>query len=187
MPTKQFTPEEVKEHYKNCQHLFALDPYVVRDKVLEYLISLKGNSYYEFGCNCGFNLNHLKERLPLISAVGMDINQFSIDYGKDKFKSVSLMQGDENWLAMIPPNFYDIVFTSSVLCHIPKVDDVIDNLKRITKKHLVCMESNVDEAPNFWKHNYEQYGFKPEFEVINPRSEGHEMLYRCYTIHNEVE
>ena len=180
----QFTEEQVKEHYKTTQHLFALDPYAVRDKILEYLISLKGGSYFEFGCNCGFNLNYLSERIPFdTSFYGIDINQFAIDYGKKNF-GLRLDQGDEKSLYTIPHNSFDVVFTSSVLCHIPKIDDIILNLKRITRKHLVCMESNVDEEPNFWKHNYEQFGFKPEFEVINPRSSGKEMLYNCYSIHN---
>jgi ubiquinone/menaquinone biosynthesis C-methylase UbiE len=152
----------------------------LRDKLREHLKKYDVESYFEFGCNAGYNLSELHTLGKKV--FGIDINEKAIKYGKDKLK-LDVGIGDEKSLSIIPSETYDLVFTSSVLDHVPKenIDDLINNLKRISKKYLICLETKDELHEHLFSHDYEKYDFKPLWQFLSTKaSGGNGCLYKCY-------
>jgi ubiquinone/menaquinone biosynthesis C-methylase UbiE len=170
-----YTQKEVKKFYSNDTHLYGLDQSPIRNKLREFLIDLKCSSYFEFGCNCGANLDFIS-RSTSANCVGMDINDMAVSYGRESF-GLDLVCGDERMLEII--DNYEVVFTSSVLNHIEDIDEILKQFDRIATKYIVCMEANVTQEPDFWKHDYSS--FRKEWDFFSPKSlGGHDVLYECF-------
>lgn len=120
-------------------------------KTYEYIDSLGVESVFEFGCGVGRHLDRLKERGMYV--MGSDINKQAVREAKKKGLTVFL--GDEYILSNIPSNSFDIVFTNSVLCHIPDIDKILSELKRISKKHLIFVERQQEDEGHWYVHQYE--------------------------------
>ncbi len=174
----ELTTENIKRMYLKggARHgLYGTRPNPLRTKLREYCKSLNVNSAFEFGCNVGINL---KEIAPL-NHYGIDINPQAIKKGKALNLNVEL--GDEETLKTIPDNSYDLVLTSSVLDHIldDDFDDIFKNLKRITKKYLVCLETNDTHDVDLFAHNY--YDMVPIWDHYSGKNEGgNNANYTCY-------
>ncbi len=178
--------EEVKNFYSTSNHIYGRDSKTIRDKLCNYIIDNfnDSNSFFEFGCNVGYNLNRIRKKFPNGEFFGVDINENAIRMGRE-ILGFNLKKGDENSLNDIETNSYDVVFTSSVLNHIPDevFPPIIENLKRISKKHIIFMEANVDKEPDYYHHNYECFGFKNTWSVFSPVSKkGHDVMYYGWII-----
>ncbi len=57
-----------------------------------------------------------------------------------KFNKNELLKADEQYLNKLPNNSFDVVFTVSVLDHLPKIDAALKNLIRIAKKRVILIE-----------------------------------------------
>lgn len=124
----------------------------------------KGATIFEFGCNIGANLKALKELGYKVA--GCDV--------ADKCKKHALVDGIDvggvDHIKAIEDGAYDLVFTCSVLCHIP--DNVQSEVSRIGKKSLIVETQQVSDIL-YWSHDY--IG-KVVFEVISPRK----LTYKGY-------
>ena len=109
--------------------------------LLNIAASLQPDSVFEFGCNAGRNLGLLRDRaVPAPSRVqGCDINKESVAYGKEEY-GLDLHVGDETFLASLDSDAFDLVFTVSVLDHMPNYPDALVELARIARKHLLLFE-----------------------------------------------
>lgn len=99
----------------------------------------------EFGCNWGGNLQYLMERHQAMNAVGIDINERVFEL-TDRYPRFLGLRGDERLLAAFPSNYFDVVFTVSVLDHIPSrstVRDVIAQFLRISR-YVILLEPYID-------------------------------------------
>jgi len=111
-------------------------------KILEYLKEV--NSFLEFGCNIGLNLDALKQINQQFHLGGIEINE--------KARAIALERGHEVRLGSItePSNTgtADVCFTSGVLIHInpDKLNVVYENLVRATNKYMVIIE-NYNPTP----------------------------------------
>ena len=153
----------VKERYtKGAAHQIYGEGAGVRQKVCDYIVKEfpKAESFFEFGCSAGYNLNRIKEKIPDALYMGIDINETAITKGKDELK-LRLRVADETYLDFFDDNAFDVVFTSSVLNHLPdwNMPGIFANLQRIAK-HVICMEGNVNQEPDFYIHGWEEFGFK---------------------------
>ena len=179
-----FNLEQVKEYYSTHNHIYGQESGTIRDKVCNYIIDnfTDSHSFFEFGCNVGYNLARIRDKYPDGEFFGIDINEFAITLGKTNL-NLNLLLGDENTLDNIQE--FDVVFTSSVLNHIPDgtISKVIENLKRISKKHVMFMEANVDQEPAYYFPDYEKFGLKKAWEVFSPVSrKGHDVMYYGWTL-----
>ena len=100
----------------------------------------------EFGCSSGRNLKILKE-LALDSGMnpmlwGMDMNPTTIASARRAFTTINWLKGDERDLFNMADKSFDVVFTCSVLDHIPEPTwkAVYDQLVRLAKKAVVIYE-----------------------------------------------
>jgi SAM-dependent methyltransferase len=138
----------VKEFYSEStvQPFFYDGPPPVYATILSELIaSLKPSSVLEFGCSAGRNLNLLRQRLPEVPLVGMDLNRTAIEAGLRAF-DLDLRIADETALAGIPNSSFDISFTVSVLDHIALPGQTIDRLSAITKRFVITYEICHDKT-----------------------------------------
>ena len=107
---------------------------------------LKVKSVFEFGCNAGRNLHFLSEldSRPLKLA-GIDINRQSIEYGKAKW-DLDIQVADETFftheIALQP----DLLFTVSVLDHIPNIRGVLESISKFTKNYLLTIEPYPEKS-----------------------------------------
>lgn len=152
--------EQLKSFYKTHQ-LQNENIGPINDSVVSYINSLHPDGVFEFGCNNGKNLRLLESLDDSVGVWGIDIN-------KDTLKHPNTCFGDEETLKDMEGGLYDLVFTCSVLNHIPHgdVEGVISNLCRIARKHVIIAECvEIKNHPRWFSHDYELYGFKKVKDV----------------------
>ena len=114
----------------------------------ELAVELQCGDIFEFGCAAGRNLNFLREELKhrklLVTASGIDINQRAIELGRRKF-GLDLSLGDENDLKKYGSNSFDLVFTVSVLDHMPDPMQAIQSLMATCRGVGVFFEPSSEQ------------------------------------------
>ncbi|MDP6522847.1 MAG: class I SAM-dependent methyltransferase [Kiritimatiellia bacterium] len=112
------------------------------DTVSSIVSLLSPASVFEFGCNSGRNLDLIAKKSELTAVSGIDINEASIKYGVEHY-GLDLRVGDELALDDYPDNRWDLVFTISVLDHIPDPVATCTELNRIAGRYLLFCEPCV--------------------------------------------
>ncbi|MEE9215760.1 MAG: methyltransferase domain-containing protein [Thermodesulfobacteriota bacterium] len=165
---------KIKEHYSRYVRNQTI--FEVNRELVKILVTLKPVSVFEFGCNTGFNLDLLLHELGCV-VYGIDLSPNAIDQGRKMYK-LRIDLGDEFSLGLIRPNSFSLSFTCSVLNHLPDetVNNVINNLKAISKDHVLLVESQFDKAERWFKHNYENWGFK-KISTVRQKPPDHDYDY----------
>lgn len=163
---------EAETHYTNTFHPQRR---LSRANVRLYneILNMEIESAFEFGCGIGRNLTSLKS-LGITNTSGCDVNWQAIKEAQHNELCVSL--GNEYSLTRWANNSFDLVFTSSVLCHIKDPRTAIVEMKRMASKCVLVFECiNVDER-FFYTHDYELFSFTEvlEQETIKGR------IYKLY-------
>jgi len=112
----------------------------IATKVLEYA----PKKVLEFGCNAGKNLIAIKNSDADVDVFGVDINCEAIKYAKEECH-LNVACLDESIFSIIPDNTYDVVYTVSVLDHVPYPDKILSQLLRISKKGVLLLEPWIGE------------------------------------------
>jgi SAM-dependent methyltransferase len=106
---------------------------------------LEPESVVEMGCNAGRNLELLRRTLPATSSLrGFDVNAASIEYGRTKW-NLELEHADEAYLSRQPAGSMDVLFTVSVLDHIPAIEGVLADLARVVRRYYLAVEPFPEE------------------------------------------
>ena len=147
-------------------------------KLWDDILSRKPESVFEFGCNCGKNLFHMRERDPKLMVAGCDISERAISAamvdnlicgGIDVLKSIAIGTGLKEQ--------YDISFSCSVFCHMNEIKDAINAMKMMSKTVLL-LETNDKRDWNYIAHQYESFGFKPKWNIKS--HPGNECIYTLF-------
>lgn len=93
----------------------------------------------EMGCNAGRNLALLRDALPGAAVRGFDINAASVAHGRARW-GLDLDVADEDYLARQPDGACELVFTISVLDHLPEITGVLRELARVTRRYYLAIE-----------------------------------------------
>ena len=113
------------------------------DTISTVIALLRPSSVLEFGCNAGRNLKLISEKSePSVDLAGVDINEKSIRYGTEHH-GLDLKVGDERSLCDYPDNRWDVVFTVSVLDHIPDPTTTCIELTRVSGRYLLLCEPYI--------------------------------------------
>jgi hypothetical protein len=154
---RKLTMKELKKHYDTS--ITVSKPIPLNDKIIDYIISKKPHSVFEFGANWGVNLKAIQEASSIF-CVGMDLSRVAV-FEADR-QGLHVIRGDERTLTRIRTEKHDIVFTVSVLNHIPDefFVDIITQLKRIAKKEVILAESNEGQGERWFEHDYISQGFE---------------------------
>lgn len=97
------------------------EPYALL--VAEAVVSFGPSSVLEFGCGSGRNLAVLRDLTPA-RLCGVDLNPTAVEWGRENF-GLDLRVGDEAWLPAQGTDAFDIVYTVSVIDHIPEPQEAI--------------------------------------------------------------
>lgn len=121
-------PSEGHEHrWKLARHILSYDP----------------ESALEFGCASGRNLMVLRRlKKSGLALTGLDMNEITLGRARAHSTSSQFVLGDEAALGKWPDGHFDVVFTSSVLDHIPDPEwrHVYSQLVRLAEKAVVLHE-----------------------------------------------
>ncbi|MBP7510346.1 MAG: class I SAM-dependent methyltransferase [Bacteroidia bacterium] len=114
--------------------------YKIYDWVRNYSIGIKlkaikkyhpNGKLLDLGCGLGYFLNGVKVD-KTFDAVGADISDDAIDY---VFKTFGIEVYKENALKQIPTNTYDIITQWHVMEHVHRLDERMEELKRLLKEN----------------------------------------------------
>jgi ubiquinone/menaquinone biosynthesis C-methylase UbiE len=123
-------------------------------------------SVLELGCNVGRNLAEINKVCPDVKITGFDISEEAMQYAKEvENNPAEFIVGSIYDLSDFEDNSYDMVFTSSVLFHIPteRVLPIIKEMKRIASKFIFNIERYTkserivvwrDGTPHQWGTDY---------------------------------
>lgn len=132
--------EDAKEHWAgDGVRTFYRDTKPWADEIVQLTHDLGARSVLEFGCNIGRNLHAIAEKLPDVRLVGVDINREAVELGREH-TGLDLRYGDERALAEFDAGEFDLVFTVSVLDHIPDIREVCRLLTRCAAKCVYLLE-----------------------------------------------
>ena len=106
--------------------------------VAETVASFAPSSVLEFGCGSGRNLAVLRDLTPA-RLVGVDLNPTAVEWGRENF-GLDLRVGDETWLPAQGLDAFDIVYTVSVIDHIPDPQTAIRALVAAAADLVVVCE-----------------------------------------------
>lgn len=128
----------------------------------------------EIGCNTGRNLLYLSSVLNSTCELrGIDVNQESIDFGKNKW-NLNIETADETFLASQDSDSFDLIFTISVLDHIPDINQILNDIKRVTSRYLLIIEPYPEKELTYLRSFQEQAWIETDIETATPYSYTHD-------------
>lgn|GEM_PF-2486139 len=154
VPPQELPPEEdqsAKAYWSEHISEFYLKPKPWSHFVAHKAAALNAGSVLEFGCHAGRNLEAIRQRLPNAELVGIDINAAAIAAGRERFK-LDLRVGDERSLAQFGDRTFDLVFTVSVLDHVPRIEHLCHELLRIARRVVLFLEVTLPVEGKVLRH-----------------------------------
>jgi len=135
-------------------------PFYTRS-LLRVIEHLQVKRVFEFGCNSGRNLDLIRRRIDRIEdASGCDINSESIEFGRDKF-GLDITVADESIFDSMEENSVDLLFTVSVLDHIPDVKKAMKGILRVTETYILLVEPRPETQLSYLDE-FKESGVLPE-------------------------
>jgi len=172
-PQLNKTTMHPKSFYHNYQ---ANDEIAPLDEMMnDFVISNSPRSVLDFGCGVGKNLKYLRDSIKGLTACGIDMSFLNIIHAKAKNQIDMLILGDEYHLCRITQ--FDIIVTTSVLCHIEDISDIVQEFKRIANHSIIICETTDIKGQFYYGHDYKSFGF--EFVGLQMES-GNDALYKIY-------
>src|SRR5580765_4557008 len=125
----------VPDFYKKTQAHWA-------DFMTDQVLSLRPRSVLEFGCNVGRNLFALRERATGLILKGVDINAEAVAFGRQE-RGLDLSQADETFLQAQATDAFDVIFTVSVIDHVPNPKPVLTEMVRVARLGVLLLEPSL--------------------------------------------
>ena len=129
----------------------------------------------EVGCNCGRNIGHML-RAGYKNIEGVEINPQAVEYARTYCPEAAnrmTVADAQSFLAMKPTDYYDLIYTQSILMHIPPEDDYLfGQMTRVASKMLFVSEVEV-QGGNLLRHKYNR-NYKDVFEALGWKQVLHE-------------
>ena len=120
------------------------------DFMVEQVLRLAPASVLEFGCNVGRNLHALRERAPSLVLKGIDVNAVAVAFGRQE-RGLDLSHADEAFFQAQRENSFDVIFTVSVLDHLPKPKPVLAEMVRVARVGVLLLEPSLGEEGKVFK------------------------------------
>jgi SAM-dependent methyltransferase len=107
--------------------------------IAERVLALAPRSVLEFGCNHGRNLVAITRRRPDVEVRGIDVNAAAVERGRADHE-LDLRVGDDAVLARLSDGRFDVVFTVSVLDHVPEPWPIVGDMLRVARVGVLLLE-----------------------------------------------
>lgn len=139
--------------------------------ILEKLKKIKPTTILLVGFGLSRILKFLSENLPYMNYTGVDLSHSMLEKARDyqsKNSSLSLLNASAMQLPF-PDASFDVVLVHGVFMHIPptQVEDVIREVKRITKSHILVCEQNYNGLQPKSDGNVQINDFKFAYDYKN--------------------
>lgn len=108
------------------------------EQMAEQVLRFRPRSVLEFGCNAGRNLAAIRSRDSEVRLLGIDINADAVAYGRDS--GLDLRVADEGFLQAMKPGAVDVIFTVSVIDHLPSPEQVLAHMLRVSRIGVILLE-----------------------------------------------
>ncbi|WP_016953213.1 methyltransferase domain-containing protein [Anabaena sp. PCC 7108] len=183
------------DNRKKFQLIYHLQELVL----IDYFQNLRCRQILEFGCGFGRHLKYLRE-IPDLKVFGYDQSESMLasmaNWAEPEWVNEYIKIGNQGDALPYPDNYFDVVFTTSVLIHIAPQDikAVIKELVRVAKNQVIHLEPAPDyevvlSAHNgSWNHNlveiYESIGC--QCEILNPAFKI-QRLYKVLVNSNQID
>ena len=130
------------------------------EQIDEFLSDLELNNILEVGSNIGNQLLLLQKR-GFKNLYGIELNRYAVEKSKErtKGKGIDIIQGSAFDIPF-KDAYFDLVFTSGVLIHIPPQDinNVLDEIHRCSKKYIWGTE--------YFSEEYTQVNYRGHSELL---------------------
>ena len=173
--------------------LMLIDPIRAREvrPMMRRLKLDEADSALDLGCYTGIWTNYLRRRVP--RAVGIDVDQFTIDWGKRIYPKADLRQADAERLPFEDGEFDRIAFIST-LEHIEHPGDALSEVARVLKPGgLLAMSADTLDHPAWRKRrpihgprSYIKHYFTREDLIALARANGLEHVWGNYIYGSRV-
>lgn len=140
-------------------------------------LQVKDKNILEVGCNVGNQLLTLQSQ-GYTHLYGIELQSYAYEQAKARTKGINVLNGYADNLPF-KDGFFEMVFTSSVLIHIPDeiLDQVMNEMYRCSNKYIWGLEYYADNNIEInyrgfdnllWKRNYMQLFLDkfPDLEVV---------------------
>ena len=148
-------PEDMPTEIENARNFWAnyaieshyLTSHELSEILLRKLSEFSFESVLELGCNAGRNLYYIRQKFPAVRVKGIDLNEKAVQTGRELFHFTEdeLQLGDDCLLESVPSESYDVVFTLSVLDHLPAPAGALSNLIRIARRRIILIEFALEK------------------------------------------
>jgi SAM-dependent methyltransferase len=109
-----------------------------RQMIVDALRGFEFDSVLEAGCSSGPNLFRIHREFPEVSLSGTDVNEQAIGVAREHlegdFRVGTLAE------AGFPDQCMDIVLTDMVLIYVSKIDETLEEMRRVARRHVVLCE-----------------------------------------------
>jgi pseudaminic acid biosynthesis-associated methylase len=120
----------------------------------------------EVGCGTGVQLMALQS-MGFHNLYGVEVNRYAIESSKEYLKDIDIVYGDVKDIPF-KDGFFDLVFTSGLLIHIPTVDmsQCLNEICRCSNRYIWGYEYYADDHQHIdyrgqhdflWKGNFLQF------------------------------
>lgn len=130
----------------------------------EFLAGLDADArILEVGCNVGNQLVHL-QKSGFKDLWGIEVSRYAIEAAKQKIKDVNIVKASAFDIPF-KDGFFDLVFTSGVLIHIPpkSLQLAMGEIYRVSKKYVWCFEYFANKATEVEYRGKEDLLWKNDF------------------------
>lgn len=146
-------PKTFYSTYLANDNIYEIDQMLVTE-VLKH----NPDEVFDFGCGTGKNLRLIRERSRKpVNLCGLDLSLLNTIYARSRNDIPFVITGDEYFLCRL--RAFHTSITCSVLCHIQNIDNIVEELKRLSYKNVIIAETNDVAGEYYYPHNYESYGF----------------------------
>jgi len=132
----------------------------------EMLARAGSRTVLDAGCGEGFVTAYLARRNPALQITGVDLSPDAVAYATEHYGERARFRKGSLYKLPFSDNSFDAVLCSEVLEHLDDVDRAVEELKRVTRRHVLI---TVPREPYFkWLNDLGRYlGISPDPGHVN--------------------
>lgn len=157
-----YSPSELNVFYKKE---FNISREKMNQEFLSSYIN-KDSKILEIGCNVGNQLRLLQD-MGYKSLYGIELQDYAVQKAKSLTREINIIQGIGDDIPF-RDNYFDLVFTSGVLIHIPPqlIKETMKEIYRVSKKYIWGFEYFSTEYTEIKYRDKEELLWKGDFSKL---------------------